>query len=256
MLESPRLSLAGKSALVTGGGRGIGRATSLLFGRLGARVAIGYHSDERAAREAVAALEREGARAVALRADLARPDEADRLVAEAERALGPLDVLVANHGIWKRAPIESMTPEQWEETIRTNLGGTYALASAAARRMIPRRAGCIVAIASTAGQRGEPSYSHYAASKGALLAFTKSLAAELGPHGIRVNAVAPGWVATDMTREALAAPGAAADLRKIPLGRAGLPEEIAGPIAFLASDLASYVYGEVLAVNGGAVMAV
>jgi 3-oxoacyl-[acyl-carrier protein] reductase len=256
MPDPPRLSLAGRTALVSGGGRGIGRATSLLFGRLGARVAVHYHGDERSARETVEAVERDGSRGVALRADLSRPEEAEPLVAEAEAALGPLDVLVANHGIWKRAPIETMTAEEWDETIRTNLGGVYALVRAAARVMIPRRGGAIVAIASTAGQRGEPAYSHYAASKGALLAFTKSLAAELSPHGIRVNAVAPGWVATDMTREALAAPGAAADLAKIPLGRAGRPEEIAGPIAFLASDLASYVYGEVLAVNGGAVMSV
>jgi 3-oxoacyl-[acyl-carrier protein] reductase len=256
MPETPRMSFAGKTVLVSGGGRGIGRAISLLFARLGARVAVNYHADEKAARETVKAIVALGTRAVAIRADLARPEEADRLVAEAETALGPVDVVVANHGIWKRAPLETMTPEEWDETIRTNLGGAYALARAAARSMIPRRAGCIVAIASTAGQRGEPAYSHYAASKGALLAFTKSLAAELGPHGIRVNTVAPGWVATDMTREALAAPEAAADLRKIPLGRAGLPEEIAGPVAFLASDLASYVYGEVLAVNGGAVMAV
>jgi 3-oxoacyl-[acyl-carrier protein] reductase len=249
-----RLDLEGKRALVSGGSRGIGRAVCLLFGRLGADVAVNYRADERAARETVAAVAAEGARAVALRADLAVPAEADRLVAEAESALGPLDVVVANHGIWKRAPLETMTPEQWEETIRTNLGGAYALARAAARSMIPRGRGSIVTIASTAGQRGEPEYSHYAASKGALLAFTKSLAAELSPHGIRVNAVAPGWVGTDMTREALAAPGAADDLRKIPLGRPARPEEIAGPVAFLASDLASYVYGEVLAVNGGAVM--
>jgi 3-oxoacyl-[acyl-carrier protein] reductase len=250
------LSLAGKSALVSGGSRGIGRAVAVLFGRLGARVAVNYRADEAAARETVAAVVAEGAQAVALRADLARPEEADRLVAEAERALGPLDVLVANHGIWKRASLEDMTPEQWEETLQVNLGGTYALCRAAALRMIPRRAGVLITIASTAGQRGEPHYSHYAASKGALLAFTKSLAVELSPHGIRVNAVAPGWVATDMTRDALAAPDAAASLRKIPLGRPGNPEEIAGPVAFLASDLASYLYGEVLSVNGGAVMAV
>jgi 3-oxoacyl-[acyl-carrier protein] reductase len=256
MSDPSRLSLAGKTALVSGGGRGIGRAVCVLFGRLGARVAVNYRADEAAARETVAALAADGAQAVAMRADLALPAEADRLVAEAESALGPLEIVVANHGIWKKAPLETMTPEQWEETIRTNLGGSYALVRAAARRMIPRGKGSIVVIASTAGQRGEPEYSHYAASKGGLIAFTKSLAAELSPRGIRVNAVSPGWVETDMTREALEAPGAAADLRKIPLGRAGRPEEIAGPVAFLASDLASYVYGEVLAVNGGAVMAV
>jgi 3-oxoacyl-[acyl-carrier protein] reductase len=256
MSDPSRLSLAGKTALVSGGSRGIGRAISVLFGRLGARVAVNCRADEAAAHETVAAVAAEGSAAVALRADLSRPAEADRLVEEAERALGPLHIVVANHGIWKRAPLETLTPEQWEETMATNLGGAYALCRAAARRMIPRGKGSIIVIASTAGQRGEPCYSHYAASKGALLAFTKSLAVELSPHGIRVNAVAPGWVATDMTREALAAPEAEADLRKIPLGRAGRPEEIAGPVAFLASDLASYVYGEILAVNGGAVMGV
>ncbi len=250
------LTLAGKTALVSGGSRGIGRAIAVLFGRLGARVAVNYRADEAAARETVAAVVAEGGQAVSLRADLSHPEEADRLVAETEKALGPLDVLVANHGIWKRASLEDMTPERWEETLRVNLGGTYALCRAAALRMIPRRAGVLITIASTAGQRGEPHYSHYAASKGALLAFTKSLAVELSPHGIRVNAVAPGWVATDMSREALAGPDAAAALRKIPLGRPGSPEEIAGPVAFLASDLASYLYGEVLCVNGGAVMAV
>ncbi len=240
---------------MSGGSRGIGRAIAVLFGRLGARVAVNYRVDEAAARATVAAVAAEGAQAVALRADVAIPEEVERAVAEAEKALGPLDVLVVNHGIWKRASLEAMSDAQWEETLRVNLGGTFALCRAAARRMVPRGSGAIVTIASTAGQRGEPHYSHYAASKGALLAFTKSLAAELSPHGIRVNAVAPGWVLTDMSREALAGPDAAA-LRKIPLGRAGNPEEIAGPVAFLASDLASYVYGEILSVNGGAVMAV
>jgi 3-oxoacyl-[acyl-carrier protein] reductase len=121
--------------------------------------------------------------------------------------------------------------------------------------MIPRRRGSLILIASTSGQRGEAHYSHYSATKGALISFTKSLASELAPHGLRVNAVAPGWVLTDMSREALSGPEGREALRPIPLGRAGLPEEIAGPVAFLASDLASYLYGEVLCVNGGAVMA-
>src|SRR5512143_2691355 len=248
------LTLAGRTALVTGGSRGIGRAVCVLFGRLGARVAVAYARDDRAAREVVAAVEAAGSAAVALRADLARDGEAERLFAKAEKALGPVDVLVANHGIWKRAPIDTMAPDQWDETIRTNLASVRALCSEAARRMVPRGSGAIVLVASTAGQRGEPFYSHYAASKGAVVALTRSLAAELGPRGIRVNCVAPGWVSTDMSREALAGADGAAIRKAIPLGRPGTPEEVAGPIAFLASDLSAYLHGQVLQVNGGAVM--
>jgi 3-oxoacyl-[acyl-carrier protein] reductase len=245
------LSLAGRAALVTGGSRGIGRAVCALLSRLGARVAVGYHRDEAAAAEAV---REAGGGAFALRADLADPDQARVLVDESVRRLGTLDVVVVNHGIWKHAPIESMTAEQWAETQQVNLASAWAVCQQAARHMIPRRSGAMILVASTAGQRGEAEYAHYAASKGGMLALTKSLAAELAPHGIRVNGVAPGWVVTDMTRDALAGPGAAAALARIPLGRAGTPEEIAGPVAFLASDLASYMYGEILAVNGGAVM--
>jgi 3-oxoacyl-[acyl-carrier protein] reductase len=249
------LTLAGKTALVTGGSRGIGRAISVLFGRLGARVAVNYVNDEHAARQTVEAIRTGGGEALALRADVSRPDEAGRLVEETAARLGGLDVLVVNHGIWKRASIEAMTPAQWDETVRVNLSGAYSVCHYAARQMIPRRSGTIILIASTAGQRGEAHHSHYAATKGALLAFTKSLAAELAPHGIRVNGVAPGWVITDMTREVLEGPDAAQALRPIPTGRAGNPDEVAAPVAFLASDLASYVYGEILCVNGGAVMA-
>lgn len=249
------LTLAGRTALVTGGSRGIGRAACTLFGRLGARVAVAYARDERAAREVVAAVEGAGSSAVALRADLAEDGQAERLVAAAEEALGPLDVLVASHGIWKRAPIDAMTAAEWDETVRTNLASVRALCSEAARRMAPRRSGAIVLVASTAGQRGEPFHSHYAASKGGVIALTRSLGSELGPRGIRVNCVAPGWVTTDMSREAIEGAEGAAIRRAIPLGRPGTPEEVAGPIAFLASDLAGYLHGQVLPVNGGAVMA-
>jgi len=248
------LSLQGRTALVTGGGRGIGRAVSLLFGRLGAEVALSYRGDRASAEATAAEINAGGARAVALAADLARPEEAEGLVAETLSRLGRLDVLVANHGIWKRASLPDMTPEDWDETLRTNLGGVYAVCRHAARHMIPRRAGTMVLVASTSGQRGEAHYSHYSATKGAILAFTKSLALELAPHGIRVNAVAPGWVLTDMTRAALEGPEGPDALRFIPRRRAGTPEEIAGPVAFLASDLASYLYGEILCVNGGSVI--
>jgi 3-oxoacyl-[acyl-carrier protein] reductase len=249
------LTLAGKATLVTGGGRGIGRAVCVMFGRLGANVGVNYVRDEAAARETAEAVERAGGEAIAVRADVSVPEEAGRLVEETARRFGRLDVAVVSHGIWKPAPIDRMTPQQWEETLRVNLGGAYAVCHHAARRMIAQRSGAIVLVSSTAGQRGEAGYAHYAASKGALIALSHSLAAELAPHGIRVNTVAPGWVLTDMTRHVFEGPDAAAAVRPIPLGRPATPEEIAGPVAFLASDLASYVWGEVLCVNGGAVMA-
>lgn len=248
------LSLAGKNALVTGGSRGIGRAVCVLFGRLGARVAVAYARDEASARRTVEEIEAAGSTAVAIGADLAVDGEPERLMARAEDSLGPLDVLVANHGIWKRAPIDAMTPAEWDEMLRVNLTSVRALCAEAARRMPPRGSGSIVLVASTAGQRGEPFHAHYAATKGAVIALTKSLASELGPRGVRVNCVAPGWVLTDMTREAIETGAADAVGRAILRGRPGTPEEIAGPIAFLASDLSSYLHGQVLSVNGGAVM--
>lgn len=240
---------------MTGGGRGIGRAVSVLFGRLGARVAVNYRRDDAAAHDTVAAVQAAGGEAYAARADVSVPDEAGHLVADVVERFGALDILVVSHGIWTPAAIETMTPEEWDRTLGVNLRGTYAVCHHAARHMIARRSGTIVLIASTAGQRGEAGYAHYAASKGAMIAFSHSLAAELAPHGIRVNTVAPGWVLTDMTRHVFDGPGAAEAVRPIPVGRPARPEEIAGPVAFLASDLASYVWGTVLAVNGGAVMA-
>ena len=248
------LSLAGKTALVSGGSRGIGRAVSVLFGQLGAQVAVGYNRNESAARETVALIEKDGGKAVALAADLGEEGEAESLVQAAEEALAALDVLVVNHGIWKRAGIEEMTPAQWDETLRVNLGSARGLCAEAVRSMRPRGAGAIVLVASTAGQRGEAGYSHYAASKGALVSLAKSLAKEVGPEGIRVNVVAPGWVVTDMTRDALDTEEGRAFVAAVPLGRAAQPEEVAGPVAFLASDLASYIQGNVLSVNGGSVM--
>ena len=249
------LTLEGRVALVTGGSRGIGAAICRKLAALGAAVGVNFARDRAAADGVVAEIESAGGRAVALQADLADPVAAGGLVAGAEARLGPLDTLVVNHGIWRRAPIDEMTHEQWDATCSVNLDGAYSVVHAAAPGLRARGRGAIVLIASTAGQRGEAHYSHYAATKGALIAFTRSLSEELGPAGIRVNAVAPGWVLSDMTRDVLEGPGAEAELREIPLGRFGTPEDIAGPVAFLASDLASFVYGEILSVNGGSVMA-
>lgn len=227
---------------------------SILFGRLGARVAVNYSQDAAAAESAVAAIRKAGSEAFAFQADVSDHEAAGRLVAATAERFGGLDILVVNQGIWKRASIHEMTPQQWDETLGVNLRGSYSVCHHAARVMIPRRSGTIVLIASTSGQRGEAHYSHYSASKGALASFTRSLAAELAPHDIRVNAVAPGWVMTDMSRAALEAEVGPRSFESIPLGRAAQPEEIAGPVAFLASDRASYLYGEILCVNGGAVM--
>jgi 3-oxoacyl-[acyl-carrier protein] reductase len=210
--------------------------------------------DRGSAEATTAEIQAAGGKAFALAADLARPEEAERLIAETVSRLGQLDVLVANHGIWKRASLPDMTPAEWEEMLSVNLGGVYAVCRHAARHMIPRRTGTMVLVASTSGQRGEAHYSHYSATKGAILAFTKSLALELAPHGIRVNGVAPGWVLTDMTRAALEGPEGPEAVRPIPRRQAGTPDEIAGPVAFLASDLSSYLYGEILSVNGGSVI--
>lgn len=248
------LGLDGRRILVSGGGRGIGRATARLLGRAGARLALGYVRDKAAAETACSEAAAAGGSAIALQADLARPEEAARLVEAAADALGGLDGVVVNHGIWKPAPIETMSLDEWRETLAVNLDGAWALAARAARRMAGAGGGALVLIASTAGQRGEARFSHYAATKGAILALTKSLAAELAPRGIRVNAVAPGWVLSDMTRHVFEGPGASEAVRPIPLGRPGRPEEVAGPVAFLLSDLSAYLYGEVLDVNGGSVM--
>ena len=250
------IDLSGKAAIITGASRGIGAATSIALAGAGAYgITINYHRDRDAATRVAARCKELGAEVLTIRADVSRPAAIEKMVNRTLERFGALDILIANAGIWKEAPIESMTERDWDETIDVNLKSIYASCHEAARAMLPRRRGTIILISSTAGQRGEPFYSHYAATKGAIIAMTKSLAAELGPRGIRVNCVAPGWVATDMTVEALNDPRERRRIRElIPLGRVATPSEIAGPILFLASDLASHVNGEVLNVNGGSVL--
>jgi 3-oxoacyl-[acyl-carrier protein] reductase len=249
------LGLAGKRALVTGASKGVGEACARLLANLGVHIAVHFKEDEAAADRVVQAARAEGVHAEALRADLSRWDEGERLVAQAEERIGPLDVAILNHGIWKEAAVEAMTAAEYDETLDANLRGYFSVAGAVVRRMKPRRSGRIVFVSSTAGQRGEPLHAHYAASKGAAISLTKSLAVELAPWGILVNCVAPGWVRTPMTEATLDDAREQANvLRAIPLGRVAAPEEIAKPIAFLASEGASFVTGEILNVNGGAVL--
>jgi 3-oxoacyl-[acyl-carrier protein] reductase len=250
------INLAGKIAIITGASRGIGAATAIKFAEAGARgIIINYNRDQDAAKRVALRCEALGAEALPVRADVSRVQSVEKMVRAAVERFGSLDILVANAGIWKEAAIEEMTEREWDETVNLNLKSIYACCKAAARAMLPERRGALILISSTAGQRGEAFHSHYAATKGAIIAMTKSLAAELGPRGITVNCVAPGWVATDMTADALNDPKQRRKIRElIPLGRVATPEEIAGPILFLASDLASHVNGEVLNVNGGSVL--
>lgn len=247
--------LTGKNALVTGASRGIGRAIAELFARSGANLAIHYNEHEEAARKVarkIRAMERE---ACVLRADMGSPQDIWQMFDLYDSEFERIDLLVCNAGIWKRAPIETMSEEDLRETFSVNLEGVIHTCRMAAQRMIRQgQGGAIVLVASTAGQRGEPYYSHYAATKGALIAFAKSLAVELAGHKIRVNAVAPGWIRTDMTSESLEGPEGSEIRKVIPMGEAGLPEDVARPVLFLVSEMARYVTGEVLNVNGGSVL--
>jgi 3-oxoacyl-[acyl-carrier protein] reductase len=247
--------LEGRRVLVTGASKGIGAACARMLAAAGAHVGVHYHLGKTGAEAVAEDVRRAGCNACILQADLSVWHEGERIVAEAEATLGPLDGVVLNHGIWKEAAIDRMTAAQYDETMDANLRGIFSVAGAAVRRMKPRGRGRIVTIASTAGQRGEALHAHYAASKGAIIAFTKSLSTELVQSGILVNCVAPGWVRTPMTDRTLDDPTERAKVHEaIPMGRVGTPEEIAGPVVFLMSDLSTFMTGEIVNVNGGAVL--
>jgi 3-oxoacyl-[acyl-carrier protein] reductase len=260
------LKLEGKVALITGGSRGIGAETVRIFVEAGARVAFSYRQ---AKAQAEALMAECGApdRCLAIEQDLRSPEDGRRLVAAAVNALGRLDVLVANHGIWptQDVPIKWMTDEQWRNTMAVNLDSVFGLVQAAVEQMEKqardagmgpdKSIGHIVLISSTAGQRGEANHADYAVTKGALISLTKSLSSELAPKGIRVNCVAPGWVATDMSAAAVTDNEQGPKiLAAIPVGRVATAREIAGPALFLCTPLAGFISGEVLNVNGGAVL--
>ena len=248
------IDLTGKSALVTGGARGIGRACCLMLARAGASVAVNYRVESPSANLLVDEIESAGGEAFALAADVTKREEAEMLVDETVARFGSIDILVNNAGIWKSSPIEEMSDGEWDEMVGVNLRGTFNCIRAAVPPMKEARSGRIINISSTAGQRGEAFSSHYAATKGAVISLTKSLAVELAPFGILVNCVAPGWVVTDMTRDDLLGARRESILQTIPLARAATPDEIAGSVAFLSSELATFITGEILNVNGGAVL--
>jgi 3-oxoacyl-[acyl-carrier protein] reductase len=251
------ISLTGRAALITGGSRGIGAAAVKMLAQAGADVVFNYLRSKDAALTVQQEARKHGTRVEALKADLGNMRDARRLVDFAIERLGHLDILVANAGIWNAedAPIEELEERAWDEMMRVNLKSVYSVTHFAAAHMVPRKSGRIIAISSTAGQRGEAFHSHYAATKGAIISFVKGLSTELARHNILVNCVAPGWVDTDMSRPVLETrAGRSFAMRQIPLGRVATAEEIAGAILFLASDLATFITGEILNVNGGAVL--
>lgn len=252
-MNRPLLDLEGRTALVTGGSRGVGAATARLLAAAGARVAVGYRTRSAEATAVCREIEASGGEALALGADLSTEAECVRLFDRAEASLGTLDVFVGNHGIWPHRPVHlaDLTTEQWSRTVRVNLDSLFWTTREAARRLAD--GGRIVLVSSTAAQRGEAGHGDYAATKGAVVSLVKGLAVELAPRDITVNAVAPGWVDTEMAAPALQGARREEALRGIPLGRIATATDVAGPIAFLCSPLARHVTAEILNVNGGAV---
>ncbi len=244
--------LQGKTAIVTGASRGIGKATALALATVGAKVVVNYARSSDAADEVVKTIVDGGGDAVALQADVSQPEAVDNLIKETLAKYGSIDVLVNNAGITKDTLLMRMKLEQWQAVINLNLTGVFLCTKAVTKTMLKQRSGRIINIASVAGQMGNPGQANYSAAKAGVIGFTKTVAKELASRGVTVNAVAPGFIETDMTHDLKAD-----DILKfIPLGRYGKPEEIAGMIRFLAADpAAAYITGQVFNVDGGMVMA-
>ena len=247
------IDLTGKSALVTGGSRGIGRAIALRLATQGADVAFSYRGNEAAANEVVAAIEGLGRRAIAVQADAADPESAETVVKAALEAFGKVDILVNNAGVTRDDLIMRMSEEAWREVLETNLFGAFWMTKAVTRPMLKARAGRIVNITSVSGQAGQMGQANYSSAKAGLIGLTKATARELASRGITVNAVAPGFVLTELTKDLPEALQSEL-IARTPLGRFGTVEEIADTVAFLVSDEAQYITGQVLAVDGGLVM--
>ncbi len=246
-------NLEGKIALVTGASRGIGKSIAIKLAEAGANICVHYNINKQEAELTRDRILQKGREAFCWKANVSEEQEVKVMIEEIIFRYGRLDILINNAGIWKEAAIDEITAEQLEETLSINIKGVFYCCKYAVRYMKKNKYGRIINISSTAGQRGEAFHSHYAASKGAIISFTKSLAVELAPYNILVNAIAPGWVDTDMSADALKMQYNDI-VSVIPLKRVANPDEIAGAAVYLASDEATFVTGEIININGGAVL--
>ena len=253
-IQLPNTLFDGKTAVVTGASRGVGRATALRLAEGGANVVVNFLSNSGEAADTVRSCEEKGVGAVAVQGDVSDLVAAQEIARTALDTFGRIDLLVCNAGIWEGAPIEDMSEEVWNKVLNTNLKSAWAMTKACVPAMKKQASGAIVMVSSTAGQRGEANYSNYAASKGGQISFTKALASELGPK-IRVNAVAPGWIETAMVRPAFDDPEYYQSVvRSIPLQRVATTDDVALAICFLLSDWSRHTTGEIMNINGGSVL--
>ncbi len=248
------IDLKNKTALITGGSRGIGRACVRLLSKAGADVAFTYNTNEKLANKLCDEFTDKN-KVRSFKVNINNKSGIYDVINSVKNDFGKIDILVNNAGIWGKSEIENLSLDKWNKTININLTGTFLFTKYAVLIMKKNKFGRIINISSTAGQRGEALYSHYAASKGGMIAFTKSLAVELGEYNITVNSVAPGWVKTDMTKDIFENKSELEKIiKEIPLRKIAVPEDIAGAVIFLASDLASHITGCVINVNGGSVL--